>query len=103
MVDAKVGKTGLFMCLITVYTDASEALHGTLYGAVFHLGAYDPGTVPQDEQSMLLHHSQTLSTLYLLAAGAIDDLLNSWRLSERYMQGPPSRSRTNVSSLRQSM
>jgi hypothetical protein len=32
VVDAKVGKTGLFMCLLTVYADASEALHGTLYG-----------------------------------------------------------------------
>ena len=75
VVDAKVGRTGLFMCLLTIYSDASEALHGTLYGAVFHLGAYDAGAVPQDQQALLSHHCQTLSTLYLLSAGAIDDLL----------------------------
>ena len=38
VVDAKLGRTGLFMSLLTVYADASEALHGTLYGG-FPLGS----------------------------------------------------------------
>lgn len=75
VVDAKVGKTGLFMSLLMIYSDASEALHGTLYGAVFHLGAYDPAPAPQDEASLRSHCCQTLSMLYLFSAGALNDLL----------------------------
>ena len=37
VVEVKLGNTGLFVSLLTVYADASEALHGTLYGATFHI------------------------------------------------------------------
>ena len=74
MVEAKLGGTGLFMSLRTIYADASEALHGTLYGAVFHLGAYDIGAVPNDQQSLDRHRHSTLSCIYLMAGGALDTL-----------------------------
>lgn len=99
-VDARVGRTGLFMCLLTIYSDASEALHGTLYGAVFHLGAYDPGSVPEDEQTMQSHHCQTLSMLYLMCAGAIDDLLKFLdALGEAYAREAAVRSGDRLKSL----
>ena len=76
VVEAKLGGTGLFISLLTIYGDASEALHGTLYGAAFHLGAYDFGSVPHDQESLDRHRYSTLSCLYLMAGGAIDTLLS---------------------------
>jgi hypothetical protein len=76
VVEAKLGGTGLFMSLLTIYADASEALHGTLYGAAFHLGAYDIGSIPHDQESLDRHRYSTLSCLYLMAGGAIDTLLS---------------------------
>ena len=76
VIEAKLGGTGLFMSLLTIYADASEALHGTLYGAVFHLGAYDVGAVPSNQESLDRHRHTTISCLYLMAGGAMDTLLS---------------------------
>jgi hypothetical protein len=76
VIEAKLGNTGLFMSFLTVYADASEALHGTLYGAAFHLGAYDPGAVPHDQDSLDRHRYETLSCIYLMAGGSIDTMLS---------------------------
>ena len=75
VVEAKLGGTGLFISLLTIYADASEALHGTIYGAVFHLGAYDVGAVPHDQGSLDRHRYSTLACLYVMAGGAMDTLL----------------------------
>ena len=76
MIEAKLERTGLFMSLITIYADASEALHGTIYGAVFHLGAYNIGSVPTDQESLDRHRHATLCCLYLMTGGAIDTLIS---------------------------
>lgn len=76
VVEAKLGNTGLFMSLLTIYADASEALHGTLYGSLFHLGVYDFGAVPHDQESLDRHRYTTLSCLYLMVGGAMDTLLS---------------------------
>lgn len=76
VVEAKLGKSGLFIALLTIYADASEALHGTLYGALFHLGVYDFGSVPYDQESLDRHRYSTLSCLYLMSGGAMDTLLS---------------------------
>lgn len=73
VIEAKLGNTGLFMSLLTIYGDASEALHGTLYGAAFHLGTYEISP-PHDQASLEQHFHQTLSALYLMAGGSIDTL-----------------------------
>ncbi len=73
--EAKLGGTGLFMSLLTIYADASEALHGTLYGALFHLGTYDVGSVPHDQASLDAHRYSTISALSLMAGGAMDTIL----------------------------
>lgn len=75
VIEAKLGNTGLFMSLLTIYADASEALHGTLYGAAFHLGAYQ-ASPPHDQASLDQHRRQTLSALYLMAGGGIDTLFS---------------------------
>lgn len=75
VIEAKLGNTGLFMSLLTIYADASEALHGTLYGAVFHLGAYETSP-PHDQASLDQHGYRTLSALYLMAGGSIDTLFS---------------------------
>jgi hypothetical protein len=41
----EVGKIDLFLLLVgleSIYDDGSEALHGTLYGCMFHTGAFQP-------------------------------------------------------------
>jgi hypothetical protein len=76
VIEAKIGSTGLFISLLAIYGDASEALHGTLYGALFHLGTYDFGSIPHDQQSLERHRCSTLSCLYLMSGGAIDTLLS---------------------------
>jgi Family of unknown function (DUF5677) len=73
VIEVKLGNTGLFMSLLTIYADASEALHGTLYGAAFHLGAYETSP-PHDQTSLDQHRYQTLSALYLMVGGSIDTL-----------------------------
>jgi Family of unknown function (DUF5677) len=75
VIEAKLGRSGLFIALLTIYADASEALHGTLYGALFHLGAYDFGSVPHDQEGLDRHRYSTLSCLYLMSGGAMDTLL----------------------------
>lgn len=73
-VEVRVRASGLFMALLTIYADASEALHGTLYGALFHLGVYDYGAVPHDQESLDQHRYTTLSCLYLMSGGLLDTL-----------------------------
>lgn len=80
VIEAKLGGTGLFMSFLTIYADASEALHGTLYGALFHFGVYDVGAVPHDQSSLDRHRYETLSCLYLMAGGAIDTMLSLLRI-----------------------
>ena len=75
VIEAKLGNTGLFMSLLTIYADASEALHGTLYGAAFHLGTYQ-ASPPHDQANLDQHRHQTLSALYLMAGGGIDTLFS---------------------------
>jgi Family of unknown function (DUF5677) len=75
VIEAKLKQGGLLMSLLTIYADASEALHGTLYGAVFHFGTYSVGSVPKDQESLDRHRHETLCCLYLMTGGAIDTLL----------------------------
>jgi hypothetical protein len=76
-VESRIQHSGLFVPLVTIYADASEALHGTLYGAAFHLGAYDFGAVPNDQESLDRHRHQTLSFLYLMSGGLIDTMFKA--------------------------
>jgi hypothetical protein len=48
---------------LSIYSDASEALHGSLYGCAFHLGIYEPGLDPTDAENV---KSKVLKKLALL-------------------------------------
>lgn len=40
------------LCWHSIYEDASEALHGTMYGCTFHTSAYEPGVSHTDESEL---------------------------------------------------
>lgn len=41
----------LMLALLAIYDEASEALHGTFYGAMFHSGVFDTG-VPKEKKEL---------------------------------------------------
>lgn len=70
------GKPGpLMLALLAIYQDASEALHGTLYGSVFHCGVFQPGSVPASPESLKQTINQEFSMILLLLGIAIDTLV----------------------------
>ena len=74
--DKKSGKN-LLLHVLMIYADASEALHGTLYGSLFHFGIYNPGSTPTDQESLDRQRYSTLSFLYFMGSSAIGTLLYS--------------------------
>ncbi|MCZ8528703.1 DUF5677 domain-containing protein [Alteromonas sp. PRIM-21] len=88
--DLKAGRN-LLLHVLMIYGDASEALHGTLYGALFHLGTFSSGNIPSDQESLGKHRNNTLSFLYFMGSAAIGVLLfclkeNGVELSEAYIK-----------------
>ncbi|MCU7999420.1 DUF5677 domain-containing protein [Shewanella sp. SM95] len=88
--DKKSGKN-LLVHVLMIYADASEALHGTLYGALFHIGVYNPGTVPSDEASFNKQKYNSLSFLYFMGSAAIGTLLfclkeNGVNINQSYVE-----------------
>jgi hypothetical protein len=75
VIEAKLSNTGLFMTLLMIYGDASEALHGTLYGATFHICS-SPGLFPHDETTLERSRHEAVSALYLMNGGAMGTLLD---------------------------
>jgi hypothetical protein len=63
----------MFMDLI--YDDASEALHGTLYGCTFHMGFYDPGTKLKKGEDIARYSQENLSLLVLATLGLLEEML----------------------------
>lgn len=88
--DRKSGKN-LLMHVLMIYGDASEALHGTLYGSLFHYGFYNPGSRPKDKSDFDREKYNALSFLYLMGSGAIGTLLfclkeNNVEINESYLE-----------------
>jgi len=56
---------GIFlMNTLTIYSNASEALHGSLYGCSFHTGAYDPSVDISNEKEMEINLIKNTALLY---------------------------------------
>lgn len=72
--DKKSGKN-LLLHVLMIYADASEALHSTLYGALFHLGIFVPGTDLDSQIGKEKQRFNSLSFLYFMASSAIGTLL----------------------------
>jgi len=86
--DKKSGKN-LLLHVLAIYADASEALHGTLYGALFHLGVFNPTSDIRDHDSVDRQRYTNLSFLYFMASAALSTLLfcikeNGADLNEAY-------------------
>lgn len=73
LLDSMTGQN-LFIHMMMIYGDASEALHGTLYGSLFHLGVYSPDSVPTDQESLIKHTCEVKSFLYFMASSALQTI-----------------------------
>ena len=63
----------LMLGLLAIYDDASEALHGTLYGTIFQIGLFTRGDIGTKSQIVSSVHGQ-LSMLLLALGTCIDSL-----------------------------
>jgi hypothetical protein len=77
---------GIELLVFYIYDDASEALHGTIYGCLFHLGMFElgkPFNRPKDEQAH--EYQRHLATSFLLAGSALHDV-NTFLFSKTKQQ-----------------
>lgn len=63
----------LMLGLLAIYDDASEALHGTLYGTIFQIGIFTRGSLRSKKQIIGSVHGQ-LSVLLLALGACINSL-----------------------------
>lgn len=66
----------LMLGLLAIYDDASEALHGTIYGTIFQIGLFSTGNVQTKKQIISSVHGQ-LAMLFLALGGCIDSLIRA--------------------------
>lgn len=65
----KEGDMKLIMLAInTIYDDASEALHATLYGCLFQLGHFLPNVNSKDTDEVKKHYEESMSSVISLSA-----------------------------------
>jgi hypothetical protein len=60
---SKLNPHGFMMNLLSIYDDASEALHGTLYGCSFHTGAYEPNIDQNNPVEVKLNIEKNITLL----------------------------------------
>ena len=66
---------GLFLHYqVSIYTNASEALHGSFYGLTFHIGAYSPNIDIKNKTEIERNSQKNL--LYFF--GLLENLFNSY-------------------------
>lgn len=72
----KIVNTGIFMlALLSVFEDASEALHGTFYGCAFHTGFHLPEFKKGDKESATRREQKNLSILCVNCGAIITDII----------------------------
>jgi len=81
MLDSIAKRSGLnikilMLAMLAIYDDASEALHGTLYGTIFYIGLFSGASLKTKSDIISSVHGQ-LSLLYLALGGCIDLLLGA--------------------------
>ena len=65
----------LLLATLTFYDDGSEALHGTMYGCMFHLGILVPEPSPKSYDDIANRHYASLSTVFFLMSLLLKQLL----------------------------
>lgn len=71
---AKMKIEGLMLSTLGIYDDASEALHGTLYGSVFHFGFFE-GKIPAKVEDLAETYRNKLIFLFFALGTSISSLL----------------------------
>lgn len=64
---------GLMLSTLGIYDDASEALHGTLYGSAFHFGFFE-GKIPAKVEDLAETYRSKLLFLFFALGTSIDSL-----------------------------
>jgi hypothetical protein len=64
----------LMIALLAIYDDASEALHGTMYGCTFHLGAFKPHVSIKSYMDLITEHLHNLTMIFYLFGYMIGDI-----------------------------
>jgi hypothetical protein len=67
----------LMLAVLDIYDDASEALHGTIYGATFHIGHYY-GKLPKSKEELKESINRQLSSLFLMLSTSIHTLITGF-------------------------
>lgn len=70
---ASVDITGLMFSMLGIYEDASEALHGSLYGATFNYGFFT-GKIPSNTEEFTETYRNQLITLFFALGTSISSL-----------------------------
>jgi Family of unknown function (DUF5677) len=73
--ETKANVGVLLMNYLSIYEDASEALHGTLYGCYFHLGAHKPGIDTINTEELEISVQKNLTLLAWTCAQMIHELI----------------------------
>lgn len=64
----------LMFAILGIYDDASEALHGTLYGSIFHIGTFAGKTLASKDELKKTWNEQ-FSALFLMLGSCIHTLI----------------------------
>lgn len=74
---SNVLKTDLLVLATTsYYDDCSEALHATMYGCLFHIGAFRPEGGPKSKEDLVSSHYANLSSMFYVMASLLNELLS---------------------------
>ncbi len=79
MLESIAGRGGLeigylMFAILGIYDDASEALHGTLYGSIFHIGTF-VGKTPASKNELKKIWNEQFSALFLMLGSCVHTLI----------------------------
>lgn len=66
----------LLFALLGIYQDASEALHGTLYGSIFHIGVFTK-KLPSRKSELAKTYNEQFSFLFFALGVCVDSLVKA--------------------------
>lgn len=66
----------LMFAILGIYDNASEALHGTLYGSTFHIGAFT-GKTPSTKNELAKTWNEQFTMLFLMLGTCIHSLIQA--------------------------
>lgn len=67
----------MMLAKLWIYEDASEALHGTLYGSTFHIGTFI-GKIPSSKEELKKNWNEQFSALFLALGTCMHTLIQSF-------------------------